>query len=342
MRYQITGKQIDIGEALQTHVQNELGGMVGKYAGRPTDANIVFSRSAHEYVCEATVHLSTGLTAQAKAHATEIYAAFDACLEKMEKQLRRYKRRLKDHHKDRSEPVELFGASSYILASEDQADDSEPESLQPIIVAEMETKIASLSVGEAVMQMELAGAPVLIFRNEGKDGINVVYRRAFDGARAEQSTMELSSILAPGAVKVFASASSKKRLFQNLAELAETAYGMEAQPTVDALLDRESLGPTGVGHGVALPHARLNTLDRVVGAFIVLEKPLEFGAVDRQPVDIAFGLFAPEKAGVEHLKALALVSRTLRESSVLTKLRANPDSATLYTILTENQSVQAA
>lgn len=154
--------------------------------------------------------------------------------------------------------------------------------------------------------------------------------------------MELSSILAPGAVKVFASASSKKRLFQNLAELAETAYGMEAQPTVDALLDRESLGPTGVGHGVALPHARLNTLDRVVGAFIVLEKPLEFGAVDRQPVDIAFGLFAPEKAGVEHLKALALVSRTLRESSVLTKLRANPDSATLYTILTENQSVQAA
>lgn len=177
MRYQITGKQIDIGEALQTHVQDELGGMVGKYAGRPTDANIVFSRSAHEYVCEATVHLSTGLTAQAKAHATEIYAAFDACLEKMEKQLRRYKRRLKDHHKDRSEPVELFGASSYILASEDQADDSEPESLQPIIVAEMETKIASLSVGEAVMQMELAGAPVLIFRNEGKDGINVVYRR---------------------------------------------------------------------------------------------------------------------------------------------------------------------
>lgn len=177
MRYQITGKQIDIGEALQTHVQDELGGMVGKYAGRPTDANIVFSRSAHEYVCEATVHLSTGLTAQAKAHATEIYAAFDACLEKMEKQLRRYKRRLKDHHKDRSEPVELFGASSYILASEDQADDSEPESLQPIIVAEMETKIPSLSVGEAVMQMELAGAPVLIFRNEGKDGINVVYRR---------------------------------------------------------------------------------------------------------------------------------------------------------------------
>ncbi|GAA6191334.1 ribosome-associated translation inhibitor RaiA [Phaeobacter sp. NW0010-22] len=177
MRYQISGKQIDIGEALQTHVQTELGEVVKKYAERPTDASIVFSRSAHEYVCETTVHLSTGLTAQAKAHATEIYAAFQGCSDKMEKQLRRYKRRLKDHHKDRSEPVELFGASSYILASDESHSEAEPDTLQPVIVAEMETKIPSLSVGEAVMQMELAGAPVLVFRKEGKDGLNVVYRR---------------------------------------------------------------------------------------------------------------------------------------------------------------------
>ncbi len=177
MRYQISGKQIDIGEALQTHVQTELNEAVKKYAERPTDANVVFSRSAHEYVCETTIHLSTGLTAQAKAHANEIYAAFEGCCDKMETQLRRYKRRLKDHHKDRSEPVELFGAASYILASEEQTEDTEPDSLQPIIVAEMETKIPSLTVGEAVMQMELAGAPVLIFRNEKKDGLNVVYRR---------------------------------------------------------------------------------------------------------------------------------------------------------------------
>ena len=177
MQYQISGKQIDIGDALQTHVRDELGSVVQKYAERPTNANVVFSKSAHEFVCEATVHLSTGLTAQAKAHATEIYAAFDGCSEKMEKQLRRYKRRLKDHHKDRAQPVELSGASSYILASDAGSDESEPESLQPMIVAEMETKIPSLSVGEAVMQMELAGAPVLVFRNEGKNGLNVVYRR---------------------------------------------------------------------------------------------------------------------------------------------------------------------
>ena len=177
MRYQISGKQIDIGTALQTHVKTELGDAVQKYAERPTDANVIFSKSAHEYACEATVHLSTGLTASAKAKGTEIYAAFDSCCAKMEKQLRRYKRRLKDHHKDRAEPVELFGASSYILASDADAEKAEPESLQPIIVAEMETNIPSLSVGEAVMQMELAGAPVLVFRNEGKEGVNVVYRR---------------------------------------------------------------------------------------------------------------------------------------------------------------------
>ncbi len=177
MRYQISGKQIDIGSALQTHVETELGVAVGKYAERPTDAQVVFSKSGHEFVCEATVHLSTGLTATAKGRGTEIYVAFDACSEKMEKQLRRYKRRLKDHHKDRRVPVELFGGTSYILASEADETLPEPDSLQPMIVAEMETKIQSLSVGEAVMQMELAGAPVLVFRKEGQERLNVVYRR---------------------------------------------------------------------------------------------------------------------------------------------------------------------
>lgn len=177
MRYQISGKQIDIGDALRTHVTEELGVAVKKYAERPTEAVVVFSKSAHEFVCEATVHLSTGLTAQAKAHQTEIYAAFDSCCEKMEKQLRRYKRRLKDHHKDRTEPVEIYGASSYILASDLESEEQDTDTLTPMIVAEMETNIPSLSVGEAVMQMELAGAPVLVFRNEKKNGVNVVYRR---------------------------------------------------------------------------------------------------------------------------------------------------------------------
>ncbi len=154
--------------------------------------------------------------------------------------------------------------------------------------------------------------------------------------------MELSTILRPGAVRVVASASSKKRLFQEISDLASSAYGLNAETTLEALLDRESLGPTGVGHGVALPHARITDVHEVKGCFLILEKPLDFGAVDRQPVDVIFALFAPEEAGVEHLKALALVSRTLREQSFLTKLRANPDASTLHTILTESGVVQAA
>ncbi|MEJ6393329.1 ribosome-associated translation inhibitor RaiA [Gymnodinialimonas sp. 2305UL16-5] len=178
MRYQISGKQIEIGQALQTHVQDSLSTIAEKYAGRPTDATVIFSKSGSEFVCETAVHLSTGLTASAKGHAHEIYASFEATADKLEKQLRRYKRRLKDHHRERTTPIDVFGAASYILASSEATnDDPEPDSLQPIIVAEMETRIPSLSVGEAVMQMEIAGAPLLVFRNEGQDRVNVVYRR---------------------------------------------------------------------------------------------------------------------------------------------------------------------
>lgn len=153
--------------------------------------------------------------------------------------------------------------------------------------------------------------------------------------------MALSSILMPEAVKVFSAASSKKRLFQEIGDVAYSAYSLNPQDTVEALLERESLGPTGVGHGVALPHARMPGIDDVIGIFLMLETPIDFGAVDRQPVDIAFALFAPEDSGVEHLKALALVSRTLRDAALCAKLRANPDAATLYTLLTEAQPVAA-
>jgi ribosomal subunit interface protein len=177
MRYQISGKQIDIGEALQTHVKSELGEVVEKYAQRPTDCVVVFSRAAHEHVCETVIHLSTGLTAQARGHATEIYAAFESCREKMDKQLRRYKRRIRNHHNHRPAPVEFGGASSYILASSEETEDAELDTLQPIVIAEMETKIPSITVGEAVMQLDLSGQRMLVFRNEGHGGVNVVYRR---------------------------------------------------------------------------------------------------------------------------------------------------------------------
>ncbi|KNG93348.1 PTS sugar transporter subunit IIA [Pseudaestuariivita atlantica] len=154
--------------------------------------------------------------------------------------------------------------------------------------------------------------------------------------------MEFSDLLKPEAVKVLSAVSSKKRLMHDVADLAEASGEIKASVAVDALLEREALGPTGVGKGVALPHARLAGLTAVQGVFILLETPVNFDAVDRQPVDLVFGLFAPEDAGVEHLKALALVSRTLRDASICSKLRANPDAAKLHAILTEAQTTQAA
>ena len=179
MRYQISGKQIDVGDALSTHVKSELTETFDKYQQRPTDATVIFSRDAYNLACDAVVHLSTGLNVQAKAADPDnIYAAFEKCREKMDKQLRRYKRRLKDHHKDRTEPVEYAAASSYVLAAdEDEWQAQDDAGLQPIIVAEMETRVPTLSVGDAVMQMELAGAPMLVFRNEKHGGVNVVHRR---------------------------------------------------------------------------------------------------------------------------------------------------------------------
>lgn len=154
--------------------------------------------------------------------------------------------------------------------------------------------------------------------------------------------MDLSNLLAPKAIRVLGQMSSKKRLMQELSEIACQAYEVCLTDAVDALQERESLGPTGVGGGVALPHARLADVDRVVGVFVRLEKPMEFESVDRQPVDLIFALFAPEDSGVEHLKALALVSRTLRDPAVCAKLRANSEPSTLHAILTEHERTRAA
>jgi len=154
--------------------------------------------------------------------------------------------------------------------------------------------------------------------------------------------MQLGNILKADAVKSIASCTSKKRLFHDLGELAEASYALNASDVIEALMKREDLGPTGVGQGIALPHARMPEAKDVVGLFLRLEKPLDFDAVDRQPVDLVFALIAPEDAGVDHLKALALVSRTLRDQATCTKLRANSDANTLHAILTELEASQAA
>ncbi len=178
MRFQIHGKQMDVGDALRSHVEAQLAEMISKYSNRATEAVVTFSRDRYEFLSDATVHLSTGLTCQAKSHAADVYESFEAVLEKMETQLRRYKRRLKNHHTFRKNPVESQAATTYVLYGDaHDAEADEPESLQPVIVAETQTPVASFSVGEAVMQMELSHANVLVFRNDAHGGVNVVYRR---------------------------------------------------------------------------------------------------------------------------------------------------------------------
>lgn len=179
MQIKVTGKQIDVGEALMSHVEGRLGAAIGKYFDRPAEGSVVFSRDAHNFKCDSSVHLATGLKAQARASSTDIYAAFDQAAERIEKQVRRYKRRLKNHHHERQNPVEIVQAQSYVLAAhpDEGGEEAEPESLQPVIIAEAMTDIQALTAGEAVMQMELADQPFLVFQNSGNGRINVVFRR---------------------------------------------------------------------------------------------------------------------------------------------------------------------
>jgi len=154
--------------------------------------------------------------------------------------------------------------------------------------------------------------------------------------------MDLKDIMNADAVRFSSQTSSKKRLLQEIADQAATVYGLDASEVLEALTEREKLGSTGVGRGVAIPHARFEGLDRVYGFFTRLEKPVDFDSMDRQPVDLVFTILAPKKEGAEHLKALALVSRTLRSENTCTKLRANNSEAALYGLLTQQDSSQAA
>jgi ribosomal subunit interface protein len=176
MQYQISGIHIDIGDALQTHVKEELGDAITKHAERPTDAQIIFSKNGHEFVCDTIIHLSTGLTAKAKASKAEIYAAFNACTEKVEKQLRRYKRKLKGHHKDRNQSVEFIDPTSYTPVMKESQEDSAISS-GPMIVAETQRKFPLFSVKAAAEEVEKSNLPFLLFKTKEKQGVNILFQR---------------------------------------------------------------------------------------------------------------------------------------------------------------------
>jgi ribosomal subunit interface protein len=179
MRLTITGKQIDIGTALRNYVQSRLTQSVGKYFDRPVDGSVTFSRDGYEYRADCTVHLASGLHLHAQGRSTDIYASFDGAAERMEKRLRRYKRRIRDHHNGARGALPASPARERIIAA-DEFDEAagEPDTLNPIVVSESTTELRTLTVGEAVMQLDLMETPALVFRNSAHGEINVVYRRA--------------------------------------------------------------------------------------------------------------------------------------------------------------------
>lgn len=179
MQVTVTGKQIDVGDALRAHVDERLKDLVSKYFDRALDAAVVFTREAkrRQVRADLSVHVRRGMLMQGHAETEDPYAAFDTALDRIAKQLRRYKRRLRDHHRGHSE--EAAPAAQYVLAAElDDAPEPDGDGgWQPVVVAEMETTIEVLTVGEAVMRMDLASVPALMFRNRGHGGLNMVYRR---------------------------------------------------------------------------------------------------------------------------------------------------------------------
>jgi PTS system nitrogen regulatory IIA component len=154
--------------------------------------------------------------------------------------------------------------------------------------------------------------------------------------------MPLLDFLAPAAVIPALRASSKKQALQELAEVAARLTGLEERTIYEVLLQRERLGSTGIGDGVAIPHAKLAKLDSIFGLVARLDKPIDFEALDGQPVDLMFVLLAPEEAGADHLKALARIARVVREPGMSDRIRATRDAEALYALLTSDSAPRAA
>jgi ribosomal subunit interface protein len=182
MQLTVRGKQVDVGDALRSHVQNLLTEVATKYFNDPIDATVVFSREAHLFRCDMTIHVGKGIQMQANAEATEPYPCFDSAIEKLGKRLRRHKRRLRDHHLHNGHDTGVAARYNVIEAPGEVGDDHEDkaEALDgaPVIVADMTTHIETLSVSDAVMRLDLGNLSALMFRNKAHGGFNVIYRRS--------------------------------------------------------------------------------------------------------------------------------------------------------------------
>ncbi len=179
MQLRVTGKNIDVGDALRMQVQDRIDQALGKYFDGGASVNVTVEKERTGFKTDCRVHLDSGIDLQSTGQAGDAYQSFEQAAIKIEKRLRRYKRRLKDHHKSGSEVVELGQSMSYVIAASDEELEDEAETGDnPVVIAESQTALRSMTVGMAVMSLDLSDAPVCVFHNVATGRLNVVYRRA--------------------------------------------------------------------------------------------------------------------------------------------------------------------
>ena len=177
MQLSVKSKQLDAGQAWRSYVESALPETVGKYFDNAQDAQVTLSKDGSGFRVDIAVHVGRRIMVQSHGTSDDARPAFAQALANVGKRLRRYKRRLRDHHKDRADKIDTLPARQYVLAGEPEHAGETDEPDTPVVVAEMETGIETLSVGEAVMRMDLANLPALMFRNRAHGGLNMVYYR---------------------------------------------------------------------------------------------------------------------------------------------------------------------
>ena len=178
MNITITGQHIDVGDSLRAHVMGVLAEVTQGMFQNPIDGRVTFSKQRHQFLVEISLHPQAGIMIQGHSAADEAYPAFDLAVDKIRRQLKRYKTKLKDHrHQKVNEVIQTLSAQQYVLENNPFCEEPVLADAQPIIIAEIETPIDSLSVGEAVMHMDLRDSSTLVFRNKKHGGLNVIYRR---------------------------------------------------------------------------------------------------------------------------------------------------------------------
>lgn len=182
MHITVTGRHLDVGASLRRRVEEGLAAAVAKYFDRAIEAHVTFDKRGQFFLADIAVHVGRGIVAHSGGEADDPYVAFSGALEHLAKRLRRHKRRLRDHHNAASRASKTEQAWQYVLAGDEEAEEqtagAAPMNGEPLVVAEMEAEIPTLSVGEAVMRLDLGNAPALMFRNAGNGGLNMIYRRA--------------------------------------------------------------------------------------------------------------------------------------------------------------------